>query len=117
MRKRGLEVGIAVKPGTEIQEWQEMAELVDSVLFLTVDPGAYGSPFKPEVMQNIERARSIFKDKILSADGGVSIENLDLFVKAGVDSVCVGSRIFLKGNPKNNYGMFIKKLCELEENK
>jgi ribulose-phosphate 3-epimerase len=117
MRKRGLDTGMAIKPETGIQEWQGVAKLVDSLLFLTVDPGAYGSPFKSEVMKKIWQARSMFKDKMLSVDGGVSMENLKLFVEAGVDSVCVGSRIFLKGNPKENYGMFTKKLSELEGNK
>jgi hypothetical protein len=32
----------------------------------------------------------------------------------GVDSVCVGSRIFLKGNPAENYTLFVRKLKEIE---
>jgi ribulose-phosphate 3-epimerase len=114
MRKRGLDIGMAIKPETEIEEWQGMAELVDSLLFLTVDPGAYGSPFKSEVMEKIGKARHMFKDKILSADGGVSLENLRLFLEAGIDYVCVGSRIFLGENPAKNYEIFVKKLAELE---
>jgi ribulose-phosphate 3-epimerase len=114
MKKRGIDIGMAIKPETEIREWQGMAELVDSLLFLTVDPGAYGSPFKSEVMEKIRQARHMFKDKILSADGGVSLENLKLFLEAGLDYVCVGSRIFLKGNPGENYDMFVRELAELE---
>lgn len=117
MKKRGMEVGLAVKPETEIGEFGETAGKADSLLFLTVDPGAYGSPFKPEVMDKIRKSRHDFQDKILGADGGVSMENLGLFFEAGLDYVCVGSRIFLKGDPKKNYREFSKELAALEVRK
>ena len=114
MRKRGLAVGMAIKPETELKTLERIAERIDSLLFLTVSPGAYGSPFRPEVMDKIKKARKMFHDKELSADGGVSLENLKLFIQAGVDSVCVGSRIFLQGTPAKNYEKFVKQLKELE---
>jgi ribulose-phosphate 3-epimerase len=114
MKKRGLEVGMAIKPETKIKEFRGIAGDVDSLLFLTVVPGSYGSPFEPEVMEKILEARHLFKDKVLSADGAVSLENLKLFLEAGLDYVCVGSRIFLTANPKQNYEMFVRKMSELE---
>jgi len=114
MKKRGLDIGMAVKPETEIEEFKDSAEHVDSLLFLTVAPGSYGNSFRPEVMEKIRKARDLFKAKILSADGGVSLDNLKLFLEAGLDYVCVGSRIFLAGKPKENYEMFVRKLNELE---
>lgn len=114
MKKRGLEVGLAVKPETGMEEFRGIAEYADSITFLTVDPCCYGSPFKPQVMEKIRKARQLFKDKVLSADGAVSLENLKLFFEVGLDYVCVGSRIFLKGNPKQNYEMFLSRLTDLE---
>jgi len=114
IKKRGLSTGMAVKPETELKAFEKVAEHVDSLLFLTVSPGAYGSLFRPEVMDKIRKARRKFPEKALSADGGVSLENLKLFIEAGVDSVCVGSRIFVQGDPGKNYAMFVKKLKELE---
>ena len=116
MKKRGMSVGLAVKPETSLDSFEGIAERADSLLFLTVSPGAYGSPFRPEVMDKIRKARRMFDDKEISADGGVSSENLKLFMEAGVDTVCVGSRIFLHGDPGKNYEMFVKKLKELEVN-
>jgi len=114
IRERGIDAGLAVKPETEIEEFGQIAEHVNTILFLTVDPGSYGSPFRPEILTKIRGARTIFKDKIISADGGVSADNLQLFLDAGVDYVCVGSRIFLNGSPAENYKHFISKLNELE---
>ena len=114
MGKRGLDVGMAIDPDIPIEEFTGMAANVNSLMFLTVDPGSYASPFRPEVIGKIRKARQMFLDKNLSADGGVSLENLGLFLEAGLDYVCVGSRIFLNGNPGENYNMFLKKLSELE---
>ena len=114
MEQRGIEVGLAVRPETEIEDFRRIAEHVGTILFLTVDPGSYGSPFRPEVLDKIREARTIFEDKTISADGGVSPDNLNLFLDAGVDYVCVGSRIFLHGDPADNYKHFMSKLNDLE---
>jgi ribulose-phosphate 3-epimerase len=112
MKKRGITTGLAIKPETEIGEFRKIAQDVDTLMFLTVDPCCYGLPFKPEVLEKIEKAKHIFPGKTISADGGVSLENLKLFYDIGVDYVCVGSRIFLDDNPKENYTRFIEKLAE-----
>lgn len=114
MKKRGFDVGMAIRPETEISEFEEIAEMSDTLLFLTVDPCCYGNPFKPEVIEKIRKTRHMFRNNNISADGGVSLDNLRLFVEAGLDYVCVGSRIFLKGNPEKNYELFLNKLRELE---
>jgi ribulose-phosphate 3-epimerase len=114
MKKRGVDVGIAIRPETGINELKETAEMSDTLLFLTVDPCCYGNPFKPEVIEKIRKARLMFRDKTIAADGGVSLDNLKLFVEAGLDYICVGSRIFLKGNPEQNYKLFLEKLAEFE---
>lgn len=113
MEKQHIKTGLAINPETPIDSFREIAESVDTILFLTVDPGHYGSPFISSVIKKIEKARRIFPDKIISADGGVSLNNLELFFNAGVDYVCVGSRIFLQDSAEENYRKFTKKIKEL----
>jgi ribulose-phosphate 3-epimerase len=114
LKKRAIAAGLAVNPGTEIARFAKVAEHVDTIMFLTVDPCCYGNPFRPEVMEEVREARTIFKNKVIAVDGGVSLENLSLFFDAGVDYVCVGSRIFLRDSPDIHYRLFLKKLKELE---
>ncbi len=114
IRERGLAPGLAIKPETGLDDFRSIAEQVDTLLFLTVDPCCYGHPFKPEVLKKVSEARKAFADKIIAADGGVSLDNLEMFFNAGVDYVCVGSRIFLNGDPGENYRRFNEKLRELE---
>lgn len=114
LEQRGIPAGLAVNPETELIQFREISKHVGTLLFLAVDPGHYGSPFRPEVLKKIKETRRLFPDKIISVDGGVSLENLKLFKEIGVDSVCVGSRIFLKGVPEENYRQFINKIKEWE---
>jgi ribulose-phosphate 3-epimerase len=115
MKDSGYDVGLAVNPDTKFERFRHIAEQVKTILFLTVDPGRYGSPFRPEVLKKIVKSRKIFGDKIISTDGGVSTENLELLLNAGVDYACVGSRIFLEGDPSGNYNTFIRRLEEIEK--
>ncbi len=114
IRERGLVPGIAIRPETGSKEFAEAALHADTLLFLTVDPCCYGSAFKPEVMRKVAEARTVFPDKVIGVDGGVALDNLRMFLDAGVDYACVGSRIFLEGNPKDNYQLFIRELHRLE---
>lgn len=115
LRGRGLDAGLAVRPETTVEECLGVAERVGTLLFLTVDPGKYGSPFRPEVLAKIAEARRIFPEKTIAVDGGVSIDNLHLFYGIGVDYVCVGSRIFLGGKPEDNFRKFLKRMREIED--
>jgi ribulose-phosphate 3-epimerase len=115
IRTRGLLPGMAVKPGTRVEQFREAAEQADTLLFLTVDPCCYGHPFKPEVLKKVAEARKVFPEKVISVDGGVSHDNLRTLSDIGVDYVCVGSRIFLNGDPRENYLRFAEELKEIEK--
>lgn len=114
---RGLMPGLAINPETTINQFRKLVQYIDTLLFLTVTPGKYGSHFRHEVVDKITESRKIFPDKIIAVDGGVSLDNIKTFFTAGVDNVCVGSRIFLTDNPKASYEQFINKLSKLTEYK
>ena len=114
IRERRHAPGMAINPETGLDQFRDAAEHADTLLFLTVDPCCYGSPLKPEVLDKISVTRKVFPKKVIAADGGVSTDNLKQFLDTGVDYVCVGSRIFLDGDPKENYWRFIEKVKEIE---
>jgi len=107
--------GLAINPDTKISQFRDLVQHIDTLLFLTVTPGKYGSPFRPEVIDKIAESRKIFTDKTIAVDGGVSLDNLKAFSDVGVDYVCVGSRIFLNDDPEKSYNIFTEKLAELEK--
>ncbi len=114
IQQRGLACGIAVKPETALAELGEISGKVDTLLFLAVDPGRYGSPFKPKVLKKVALTRKMYPDKTIAIDGGVSLENLESIWQAGVDYVVVGSRIFLSEDPAANYRAFVEKARKLD---
>lgn len=114
LRARGLGAGLAIKPETSLDEVRKAAAHFDTLLFMTVDPGAYGSPFRAEVLGKVAEARRIFPRMTIAVDGGVSLDNLATVAHAGADYACVGSRIFLHDDPAERFRMFTEKAMKSE---
>jgi ribulose-phosphate 3-epimerase len=98
-RHLGLEVGLALNPETPISAITSLASAVDSVLFLTVHPGFYGSEFVPEVLEKLAEFRSARPDAEIGVDGGIKESNIAQVARVGVDVIYVGSAIFLQPRP------------------
>jgi ribulose-phosphate 3-epimerase len=102
-RNLGLEIGLAINPETKVDSFRSLINLVDTVLFLTVNPGFYGSKFIPGVLDKIQELRCHHPDIEIGVDGGIKKENLVQVAQAGVDTICVGSAIFLQPRPTHAY--------------
>lgn len=107
-RKSNMGVGIAVNPETDLKQIETLIRYVDEVLFMSVEPGAYGSPI---VWEAIEKAK-LFKARnpgtIIGIDGGVKLENMAKIFDSGAERIYVGSAIFLAENPCKEYLAFQK---------
>jgi len=98
-RKLGLEVGIAANPDTPVSRLVPFVDKIDTVLFMTVFPGYYGSKFQPQVLEKIAEFRRLYPAFHLGVDGGIKKENVAVLARAGVNDICVGSAIFLQSSP------------------
>lgn len=108
IKKRGLRVGIAVNPATTNEEFKALVEKVDTILFLSVNPGFYGSEFIPEVLTKITSFKKMFPHKNVGIDGGIKLSNVLSVKRSGVDYICVGSAILKSDNPHQTYDNFVK---------
>ena len=102
-RRLGLEAGVAINPETDIAEVLPLADKLACLLFLSVNPGFYGSPFIPEVLDKIRELRMLCPEVETGIDGGVKEGNIADIAATGVDYICVGSAIFLSRNPAESY--------------
>lgn len=102
-RDLGLGVGLAINPDTPISAILPLADEIDSVLFLTVHPGFYGSKFLPEVMNKVVELRSARPNMEIGVDGGIKENNITQVARAGVDVIYVGSAIFLQPQPGESF--------------
>jgi ribulose-phosphate 3-epimerase len=103
LRSQGLEVGIALNPETPNEKILPFLRDISLVLFLTVDPGFYGSPFIPEVLTKVRSLRANTSSSTIGVDGGINEKNIRKVVEAGADRIYVGSHVFLTRDPKISY--------------
>ncbi len=101
IRSKGAAAGLAVKPGTSIDEYLEYADLVDMFLIMTVEPGFGGQKFIPEMMDKVRATRKAVGDRPIwiQVDGGISAETIAIAREAGADTFVAGSAVFNSPDP------------------
>lgn len=94
----GKEAGVALNPQTPWQEIESYLSNLDAVLFLSVNPGFYGSPFVGEVIPKIKAFHEAHPSAIIAIDGGINDQTASEAIEVGVSRLCVGSYIFKSDN-------------------
>lgn len=94
IRAAGMKVGMAIKPGTSVEDCLPLASLVDMVLVMTVEPGFGGQSFMPDMMAKVVKLRADFKELDIEVDGGLGPSTIDVAAKAGANMIVAGSAVF-----------------------
>lgn len=93
--KRG---GVALKPGTPVDETLELVPRCDMVLVMTVEPGFGGQSFMEEPLAKIPELRRVAAEHgrplRVEVDGGIDLVTLPTAQAAGADVFVAGSAIF-----------------------
>jgi len=100
----GCRVGVVLNPGTPVEALEQVLELVELVLVMSVNPGFAGQKFIPyslgKIAQLRERIEARDLDVAIMVDGGVTVELVPRLAEAGADIVVAGSScLFLEGVP------------------
>jgi ribulose-phosphate 3-epimerase len=102
LRERGARAGIAVKPGTSVDDYLELLPEFDQVLVMTVEPGFGGQSFIAETMPKLVRLREAVRatglDVWLEVDGGINEKTIAIAAEAGADTFVAGSSVY-SGSP------------------
>ena len=94
VKESKTKVGLAINPETNIEELMPYINDIDLVLFMSVTPGSGGQTFKKEVINKIKQLKKVApKDLLISIDGGVNKDTINLCKKAGCSMVVSGSYI------------------------
>jgi ribulose-phosphate 3-epimerase len=103
LRDRGVEVGVAVNPGTSLTVLEEILPELDYVLVMSVNPGFGGQRFIPSSTDKVRRLRAQLNRHGLAArievDGGVDRDNIRALTEAGAQVLVAGSAVFGGGDP------------------
>ncbi len=98
IKSHGCKAGVALNPGTPIEQVYEILPYVDVVLVMSVNPGFGGQKFIPSSLRKIKRLNELINREGLevkiAVDGGVNADNVADLVKAGANILIAGSAIF-----------------------
>jgi ribulose-phosphate 3-epimerase len=96
----GAGAGVAINPGTAVSRIEDVAELVDFVLVMTVNPGFGGQKLIPAALEKVPEVRKIIRpDAAIELDGGVYRGNIRHVVEMGANWIVAGSAVFGAEDP------------------
>jgi ribulose-phosphate 3-epimerase len=103
LRAKGARAGMALKPATPVEPYEDLLPELDMLLLMTVEPGFGGQSFLDLCLPKIRRARQLLDkhglDLWLQIDGGVSRETIERCAEAGADTFVAGSSVYGADDP------------------
>jgi len=98
IRGLGLPAGVVLNPATPTWSIEEVIDMVDLVLVMTVNPGFGGQQYLPETEAKIRSLRRLLdqRDRFveLEVDGGITAASAPRAVAAGARVLVAGSSVF-----------------------
>jgi len=95
VREADLDAGLALNPATPPEVVAGVAELVDHVLCMTVNPGWGGQPYIESSTAKVARLRELLgEDTPIEVDGGIDAATASATREAGATLFVAGSSIF-----------------------
>lgn len=104
IRGLGKKAGVTLNPGTPVSTLENVIDLVDLILVMSVNPGFGGQSFIPSALEKISAVRALVAGRPIDieVDGGVTADNAAKIAKAGANVLVAGSAVFKGGNYKQN---------------
>ncbi|MGZ4459979.1 MAG: ribulose-phosphate 3-epimerase [Nocardioidaceae bacterium] len=103
LRAKGARAGMALRPATPIDPYEDLLPELDMLLVMTVEPGFGGQAFLDLCLPKIRRTRELLDkhglDLWLQVDGGISMETIERCADAGADTFVAGSAVFNADDP------------------
>ncbi|MGO9238524.1 MAG: ribulose-phosphate 3-epimerase [Methylocella sp.] len=100
IRALGKKAGAVLNPATPVSSVQNVLDLVDLVLVMSVNPGFGGQAFIATAVEKVAELKAMIgsRDIRIEVDGGITPETASLVAAAGADTLVAGSAVF-KGGP------------------
>jgi ribulose-phosphate 3-epimerase len=103
LRAAGSLAGLAIKPGTPLEDYLDVLPHFDTLLVMTVEPGFGGQEFIAEVLPKVRRARELVEtghlQLFIEVDGGINADTIEQAAEAGADVFVAGSAVYGADDP------------------
>jgi len=101
IRSLGKKPGVALNPGTPVDMLDNVMDLVDLILIMTVNPGFGGQTFITSQLKKIEAAANRIakagREIALEVDGGIDPVTAKQVIAAGANVLVSGTAVFRGG--------------------
>jgi ribulose-phosphate 3-epimerase len=96
IRGLGKRAGVAINPATPVSMLEEVLDLADQILIMSVNPGFGGQRFIHGTLDKLRRVQALVagRDIRIEVDGGVDHASAPQALAAGADVLIAGSAIF-----------------------
>src|SRR6202171_5310292 len=103
IQNEGAKAGVVINPATPVSMLDEVLEVADFVLVMSVNPGFGGQEFIPRTLEKVrrlDRKRQELRIPLrIEIDGGITPDNVGDAVRAGCDWIVTGTSIFHTPDP------------------
>ncbi|PZU98737.1 MAG: ribulose-phosphate 3-epimerase [Leptolyngbya sp.] len=98
IKELGKEAGVVLNPSTPLALIENVLDLCDLVLIMSVNPGFGGQSFIPTMVDKIRALRTMCDERGLDpwieVDGGLKANNTWQVLEAGANAIVAGSAVF-----------------------
>jgi ribulose-phosphate 3-epimerase len=98
LRAAGARAGMAIKPNTPFEPYEDLLDDLDMILVMTVEPGFGGQTFMADQMPKVTQVREAVRRRggevWVQVDGGVSAKTIEQCAEAGADVFVAGSAVY-----------------------
>ncbi|PSN10217.1 ribulose-phosphate 3-epimerase [Leptolyngbya sp. KIOST-1] len=98
IKELGKEAGVVLNPGTPLSLIENVLDLCDLVLIMSVNPGFGGQSFIPTMVDKVRALRNMCDERGLNpwieVDGGLKVNNTWQVLEAGANAIVAGSAVF-----------------------
>ncbi len=103
LRAAGALAGLAIKPGTPLEDYLDVLPDFDTLLVMSVEPGFGGQSFIADVLPKARKARELVDSGhltlLVEIDGGINTDTIEQAAEAGVDMFVAGSAVYGADDP------------------
>lgn len=116
LHSKNIKAGISVKPKTPIEDTEDLLDVYDVLLIMTVEPGFGGQSYMADMERKIKKAARLAKEKYqqleIEVDGGINTKTIQHAAACGANVFVAGSAVF---NAENAEAVVAELRKEAEE--
>jgi ribulose-phosphate 3-epimerase len=96
IKELGAKAGVSLNPSTPLCAIEEVLDIVDLILIMSVNPGFGGQRFIPQSLDKLHKVKQMLGNRPvwIEVDGGITTENALDVRKVGAQVLVAGSAVF-----------------------